>query len=444
MKLNLFKRNVKPQNTKESAVGKLSVQFVLGRAISSKRNYEKISQEVYAKNVIAYQCIKKIATAAASVNLKLFRGGDKNRAQIDNHPLIDLIYRPNIMQSDDEFFRALYSTFLIGGEVFLERIIVGGQIKEIWLHSPRYMHVVPGITGVPAAYKYKTGAGEKDFPMDPITGYCDILHIKEFNPDNSIRGQSIADPAAFSIDQHNEASAWNYALLANGCRPSGALSVNVTESNPSGSLTDEQFDRLKGYINDSMSGGSNAGKPIILEGGMEWKEFSLSPRDMDFVETVNTAARNISLAYGVPPILLGIPGDSTYNNLKEAKVAFYEDTVLPLIKYTLSSFNNWIEQIPSNKQFYFEEDRNSIEALFTRTQELRESLKNTTWLTDNEKRAMEGLEPLAGGDELQSNQQIPMPNIPPVNGSKDDYILYLVKEGYTKEQAKEIASLVYA
>ena len=77
-------------------------------------------------------------------------------------------------------------------------------------------------------------------------------------------------------------------------------------------------------------GAVNAGRPLLLEGGLDWKSMSLSPKDMDFLEAKHTAAREIALAFGVPPMLLGIPGDNTFANYQEANRVFFRQTVLPL------------------------------------------------------------------------------------------------------------------
>ena len=80
----------------------------------------------------------------------------------------------------------------------------------------------------------------------------------------------------------------------------------------------------------TYQGAVNAGRPLLLEGGLDWKAMSLSPKDMDFLEAKHTAAREIALAFGVPPMLLGIPGDNTYSNYQEANRVFFRQTVLPL------------------------------------------------------------------------------------------------------------------
>jgi HK97 family phage portal protein len=81
---------------------------------------------------------------------------------------------------------------------------------------------------------------------------------------------------------------------------------------------------------------------MLLEGGLDWKAMALSPRDMDFVEARNGAARDIALAFGVPPMLLGIPGDLTYANYAEANRAFFRLTVLPLITRLTRAVGDWL------------------------------------------------------------------------------------------------------
>src|SRR6185437_5268865 len=83
-------------------------------------------------------------------------------------------------------------------------------------------------------------------------------------------------------------------------------------------------------------------RPLLLEGGLDWKPLSLTPKDMDFIEAKNAAAREIALAIGVPPMLLGIPGDNTYSNYQEAQRAFWHQTVLPLVNRTARALASWL------------------------------------------------------------------------------------------------------
>src|SRR5262249_6059682 len=146
-------------------------------------------------------------------------------------------------------------------------------------------------------------------------GVPPILHLTCFHPLDDHYGLSSLEAAAVAVDTHNAAASWNKALLDNAARPSGAL----VYAGPDGAvLSDNQFQRLKRELEDTYQGAVNAGRPLLLEGGLDWKAMSLSPKDMDFMEAKHAAAREIALAFGVPPMLLGIPGDNTYSNYQEA------------------------------------------------------------------------------------------------------------------------------
>ncbi|MBJ3785169.1 phage portal protein [Devosia sp. MSA67] len=118
-----------------------------------------------------------------------------------------------------------------------------------------------------------------------------------FHPLDDHYGMAPLEAAQTSLDIHNASAQWNKALLDNAARPSGALVYSAA----AGSLTDEQFSRLKEEMETQFSGAANAGRPMVLDGGLDWKAIALSPKDMDFIEARHAAARDIALAFGVPP-----------------------------------------------------------------------------------------------------------------------------------------------
>ena len=162
-------------------------------------------------------------------------------------------------------------------------------------------------------------------------------------------------------------------------------------------LSDSQFDRLKRELTDTYQGAANAGRPLLLEGGLDWKAMSLTPKDMDFLEAKNAAAREIALAFGVPPMLLGIPGDNTYANFREANLAFWRATVLPLVSRTASSLTQWLTpRFGETPRIGFDTD--SIDALAIDRESTWDKLNAASFLTLNEKRAAAGYGPVEGGD----------------------------------------------
>ena len=195
-----------------------------------------------------------------------------------------------------------------------------------------------------------------------------ILHLTLFHPTDDHYGLSPMEAAAVPLDLHNAAGAWNKALLDNAARPSGAL---VFANGAAGAAMSEvQFARLKEEIEKNYQGAMNAGRPLLLEGGLDWKPLSLTPKDMDFVEAKNAAARDIALAFGVPPLLLGLAGDNTHANYAEANRAFYRQTVIPLVRRTSEAIVQWLQPAYGGDRvsgpgqgLAFDPDLDAIEAL---------------------------------------------------------------------------------
>jgi hypothetical protein len=197
--------------------------------------------------------------------------------------------------------------------------------------------------------------------------------------------------------------AWMQALLQNSARPSGALVVSNGNT-----LSDDNFQRLKAQIEEQYSGSGNAGRPMLLEGGLDWKAMGLSPTDMGIIESKYSSARDVALALGVPPQLLGIPGDNTYSNYAEARLAFWEDTALPMLDYIIQDWNAWLAA-PYGVEIRADVD--SIPAIADKRSKLWDMANTSTDLTINERRAMKGYEPIVGGgaDTLfVASAQIPL------------------------------------
>jgi HK97 family phage portal protein len=214
-----------------------------------------------------------------------------------------------------------------------------------------------------------------------------ILHLAFFHPLDDHYGLSPLEAAAQALDVHNAASSWNKALLDNAARPSGAL----VYSGPDGAnLSDEQFERLKDELENQFSGPRNAGRPLLLDGGLDWKTMALSPKDMDFIQAKHGAAREIALAFGVPPMLLGIPGDSTYSNYQEANRALWRQTVLPLLSRVLGDLAHWLAPAFGTEALQLEPDLDRIEALSSEREALWRRVEGASFLTDEEKRTAVG------------------------------------------------------
>jgi HK97 family phage portal protein len=379
-----------PAETKESAASATMVVNP-GQPVWTPREYDRLAHEAYVINVIGYQAVNKVAESVSMVKWSAWRG----ETEVTESPLLDLIARPNPDQSYADYVQRLIAFRMIAGNTYEEQVPIGNEPKELYVLRPDRMKVTADASGQVSQYTYQVGGKKVIFDANDDL----ILHTKTFHPTNDWYGLSAVEAAARAVDQNNEGMNWVQALLQNSARPSGAL---VNE----GELTEDNFNRLKVQIEEQYSGARNAGRPMLLEGGLDWKAMGLSPNDMQVIESNNAAARNIALAFGVPPQLLGIPGDNTYSNYQEARLAFWEDTVIPTATAMGDAWNRWLSPMFGDIELRPEFDH--IPAIADKRSTMFDMAEKSSFLTLNEKRKMAGFEPISGGDVVMS----PMNSIP--------------------------------
>jgi len=141
---------------------------------------------------------------------------------------------------------------------------------------------------------------------------------------------------------------------------------------------------------------------MLLEGDFDWKEMGLSPKDMDFISLKNMSAKDIALVYGVPSQLIGIPDSQTYSNFAEAKLALYNETIIPLLDRFQGDLNEWLTPM-FGEGLELRYDIDSIPAMAEQRKRVFESVVTGVQngiLTRNEAREQLGYETVDGGDSL--------------------------------------------
>lgn len=374
---------------KASATGRVVAFATSGRVAWSPRDTLSLTRAGFQGNPVGFRAVKMVAEAAAALPLVV---QDADR-RYDLHPLGALLARPNPAQGRAELFEAIYGFLLLAGNAYVEAVPGGAALPgELHVLRPDRMALVPGPDGWPVAYEYSVGGRAHRFDM---TGEVQpICHLKSFHPQDDHYGLSPLQAAAVAVDVHNAASSWSKALLDNAARPSGAIVYRGQDGQ--GSLSPDQYDRLLSEMESHHQGARNAGRPMLLEGGLDWKPMGFSPSDMEFHETKLAAAREIAVAFGVPPMLLGIPGDATYANYQEANRAFYRLTVLPLAQKVLADLSFWLSG-QTGEAVEVKVDLDQVPALAVERDQLWARVAGAAFLTDEEKRVLLGLPRLAGG-----------------------------------------------
>ncbi|MCX8226279.1 MAG: phage portal protein [Sulfitobacter sp.] len=372
---------------KASATGPVVAYQTSGRVAWSPRDAVSLTRIGFCGNPVGFRSVKLIAEAAAALPLVL---QDAER-RYDTHPLLDLVSRPNGAQGRAELLEALFGQLLLSGNGYVEA--VGGDAgvpAELHVLRSDRMSVVPGADGWPVAYEYAVGGRKHRFDASgPLVPVC---HIKNFHPQDDHYGFSPMQAAAMAMDVHNSASRWSKALLDNAARPSGAIIYRGAEGQ--GKLSDDQYNRLVTEMESHHQGARNAGRPMLLEGGLDWKPMGFSPSDMEFHKTKEAAAREIALAFGVPPMLLGIAGDATYANYQEAHRAFYRLTVLPLATRVTAALAQWLSGF-SGEVVALKPDLDQVSALAQERDAQWARVASAEFLSEAEKRSLLGLPAVA-------------------------------------------------
>lgn len=358
--------------------------------------YGAMAREGYQKNPVVYRCIRMIAETAAMVPIRCFQGD----TELLNHPLMDLLNRPNKDQSLPDLMESFYAYLQVAGNSYVEFVDGGEGCRELYVLRPDRMKIVPDNKGWPTAFEYTVNGRTARFNNAVgSTEVNPIFHMRLFHPQDDHYGQSPLQAASASVDIQNAANGWNKALFDNAARPSGAL---IYKGPDGAHLTEEQFHRLKTELENNYQGNRNAGRPLLLEGGLEWTPISLTPQDMDFIHAKHAAAREIALAFGVPPMLLGIPGDNSYANYVEANRAFWRQTILPLVDRSLRSISHWLSPaFEAEEGITLKCNLDGVTALSDERERMWQRIGKAKFLSVNEKRAALGYAPIEGGDDLE-------------------------------------------
>ncbi|MEM9501962.1 MAG: phage portal protein [Pseudomonadota bacterium] len=353
---------------------------------SSSRSYDYTNavNQSFLSNPVAQRAVRIVAEGIGQAPLT---GNDKK--------LTSLVSATSAGQS---LIETLAAHVLLHGNGYVQIVKdASGRPVELFALRPDRMKVIAGADGWPCAFEYNVVGDRITIPVEDEDGWSNIIQIKTMHPLDDHYGAGALAAAHKAVMIHNAAADWNLALLENAARPSGAL---VYDTGDGGGLTHDQFDRLKTELATAFSGSGNAGRPMLLDGGLKWQRMSMSPADMDFATLKSSAAREIALAFGVPPMLLGLPGDNTYSNYREANRALWRLTLLPLADKLLSALREGL--CPWFPGSSIGIDLDHIPVLSEDRERLWNQVSDADFLTQAEKRQMLGLPPENAAQEVST------------------------------------------
>ena len=342
----------------------------------------------YGKSLYVFACVSKIAEKCSSIDLELFRvlNSRGEMKEIQTHPALDLLYKPNPFQTKSEFFKITFINKLLTGDAFWAKIRnKGGKVVELWNLRPDMMTVISDPVNFVKAYKFVKNDGTEVI-FDPE----DIVHIKAPDPLSQYLGMSPLRPAKYRIDTESYATKYQRDFFLNQARPDAIIKNSQTD------LTAEQKEDIREGWNKRHEGIGRNSKIAILEGGLEYQQISISQREMDYIESMRFTRDDILVAFKVPKPIVAVTDDVNRANAETAMVIFLSENINPEMDALIEKVDeelisedfgdeftiDYVDPVPQNRELILKE--------------YDTGLKNN-YLLINEVRQKEGLPPIRGG-----------------------------------------------
>jgi HK97 family phage portal protein len=285
--------------------------------------YYGFAKEGYQANELVYAGIEELASSAAEPRLQVSRSGK----WLDDHPMVELLNRPNPFMDRFAFWANVIMHVYIGGNAYGLIVKSGsGRPVELWLMRPDRIRIVPDSSKYIARYEYDSGDG-KPTPL-PVS---DVIHWKKRNPLDDFYGQSPLLAGAGRIDIDNYMKSFVSSFFRRAGIPVGMLNIE-------GSVTPEERTEIRDRFARDY-GGENGWHGLMV---IAKNKASFTPMTRDLgnsglvvPELDEIAEARILMLLGVPPELIGARvgmQNSSYAQKRSARESFWDETLAPLYK----------------------------------------------------------------------------------------------------------------
>jgi HK97 family phage portal protein len=414
-------------------IGSGITKFFLGNSVSLSSFLGGIARGAWTRGDLAEQysryvfsIIRARSEEAAKIDFKTYKiGKDGKKENIERHPFLDLMTRPNPNQSQFQFLEFYFTDMDIFGEAFwyIARGERSKMPKELYRLNPANVDVAlsKDEDGNQVVGYVLHKADGKDVPLEA----SEVLHVKTPNPTNPARGKSIIEAGKDYIQTEGYASDWTKNAIYNAGRPSGILNIK-------GKISKEEFDRVKRRFKESYSGTKNAGKTMLIKAaeGLDYQKLGMELQEVALKEMKDMTRDDIMFMFRMSKTLMGISDDVNRSNAREAKAVFIENIIVPMLDrlvdhinaFFIEDFNSRAAKYYDTEEKYFKAGSQAINDVLVGYKDPRiiddaEKLEQwkegyNKWLSTNDIRAEKGLEPVDGGDVIY----IPF-NLVPMGGS---------------------------
>ncbi len=303
-------------NTKTAAL--LLPTWQGGAPSYPEASFENMVRFGWRKNELIFACVSKTAATASFVNLVVKGSNDK---PIDDHPLRQLIRRPNPFMDEFDFWYSVVCYQKLGGGAYFEKERDrAGRVIRLWPLRPDWMRPVRSAKEFIGGYQFAIPGRE------PITlAARDVLDFKLFDPMNLYRGYPPAAVAGRVGDVDNATTDYLKMFMEKGGMPPGLLKTKQK-------LLDQDVSDIRRRWGERYGGPEHWLEPAVLDSDAKFQQMGMTFKDMGFDVLDARSEARICMVMNVPPIIVGAKiglDRATYSNYGEARLAWWEDTLIP-------------------------------------------------------------------------------------------------------------------
>jgi HK97 family phage portal protein len=415
--LNLFKSKLnklnfggganssqKSINTNYSMFLDNGLSYLLGRLDNGSISNDQAIR-FYKENAILFNALKIIAD-----NYKIIPYVLKDTVKdefVTDHPLLTRLNNPNPFVSGDEFAESLLLSYIITGDAYVE-VIGSKEVVELTVLASQSMSIQKDSSkGIISEYmytpsngtsiNYKYNAKEKGYFAKNGNELINLKNYNPYYPSNNGYGLSYIEPIRAEISQYLLSSLHNESLLKNGARPDMMLTFKGSDN---ANITTETEDEIKNMLRENVTGASNAGRSVFLNGDFDLKQLSMAIKDMDFPQLREQISTIIYNNFNIPLPMVKA-SNMTLANMDVAKLNLYDNAIIPfvdIVRFFLGT--NLLKRYSDGDRYVLTYDESEIPELRPRKADNIEKLSKSGVLTVNEMRSLLGYESIPGGDSL--------------------------------------------
>lgn len=316
----------------------------------------------------------------------VLKKGDKI---ITEDPYLDLINRPNDYFTGVKFWTLYQKHMDLCGCAFIWKVRGSGsfdsksKITELHLLRPDLVEVKFGEDGKISEFIFTANGTAKTYKPEEI--------IYDFNPDPSspLKGMSLLKSGVKAIGTELQIEDYQSTVIKHGGKVEGIFKFKTPK------LTREQVEESRASYKDQMAGAKKSGLPLFLGGDVDYQNIGLSPSELSYLEAKRVTLDDICILTSVPKSLLGLTSGETFSNADASIRIFLRETVKPLLDGLKDLLNEFL--IPEGYELDYIDPTPEDREL--KLKEIESGIKNY-YMTPNEAREIQGLDPIDGGDDL--------------------------------------------